>query len=140
MLQQLAPNYIFTGKAKIVYNNFPIIGQESQWAAEAAECAGDQDKFWTYAGYLFDHQGGENSGAFSLENLKHFAAELKLDTPAFNACLDSGKYTTLVQQQLQEGQKRGVQATPTFFINGQKYEGVLAYDQLVSLIDAGQPH
>ncbi len=140
MLQQLAPGYIFTGKAKLVYHNFPIIGPESETVAEAGECAADQNQFWTYADYLFAHQEGENSGAFSRENLKQFAAQLGLNTTAFNTCLDSGKYAALVQQQLKEGQARGVQATPTFFINGQKYEGVLSYDQFVSLIDAAQVH
>ena len=140
MLQQLAPDYIFTGKAKLIYHNFPIIGPESVSAAQAAECAGDQNKFWTYADHLFASQGGENSGAFSQTNLEAFAAQLGLNTTAFNSCLEGGKYAALVQQQLQEGQSRGVQATPTFFINGQKYEGVLSYNQLVSLIDAGQPH
>ncbi len=138
MLQQLAPGYIETGKAKIVYNNFPIIGPESVAAAQAAECAADQNKFWAYGDYLFAHQGAENSGAFSVDNLKAFAAQLGLNTLTFNACFDSGKYAGLVQQQFQEGQQRGVQATPTFFINGQKYEGVLSYDQLAALIDAGQ--
>jgi protein-disulfide isomerase len=139
VLQQLAPGYILTGKAKLVYNNYAVIGPESQWAAEAAECAGDQNKFWAYAGYLFEHQGAENGGAFSRDNLKQFAAQLKLDTSTFNTCFDGGKYTSLVQQQLKEGQSRGVQATPTFFVNGQKYEGVLQYDQLVSLIQSAQP-
>ncbi len=138
MLQQLAPNYILTGKAQLVFDNFPIIGPESIAAAQAAECAGDQDKFWTYADYLYTHQVAENSGAFSAANLKQSAAQLGLNTTRFNACLDSGQYAGLVQQQLRQGQARGVQATPTFFINGQKYEGVLSYDQLVSIIDAGQ--
>ncbi len=138
MLQQLAPNYISTGKAKVVFQNFPIIGPESVTAAQAGECAADQNKFWTYADYLYTHQVAENSGAFSSTNLKQFAAQLGLDTGQFNTCLDSGKYAGLVQQQLQQGQARGVQATPTFFINNQKYEGVLSYSQLTSIIDAGQ--
>jgi protein-disulfide isomerase len=138
VLQQLAPGYIETGKAKIVYNNFPVIGPESVAAAQAAECAGDQNKFWAYSDYLFAHQGNENSGAFSTANLEAFAAQAGLDSQTFNACFDSGKYAGLVQQQFQAGQQRGVQVTPTFFINGQKYQGVLPYNQLAALIDAGQ--
>lgn len=69
MLQQLAPKYIETGKARIIYRNFPVIGTESEWAAQAAECAADQGKFWEYANYLFTHQGAENSGTFSPDNL-----------------------------------------------------------------------
>ncbi len=136
MLQQIAPQYISTGKAKFVYHNYAVIGQESTWAAEAALCAADQNKFWAYNITLFDHQGGENSGAFTKDNLKQFAAQLGLDTGTFNTCLDSDKYATEVQQELTQGQQRGVAATPTFFINGKMYEGVLQADQMSSLIDA----
>jgi protein-disulfide isomerase len=140
VLQQLAPKYIETGKARIIYRNFPILGTESEWAAQAAECAADQDKFWEYANYLFTHQGAENSGTFSPDNLKRFATLLGLNTTAFNTCMDSGKYASDVNQQLAEGQQRNVQATPTFFINGERYEGVLLPDQLSGLIEAGQLH
>ena len=139
MLQQLAPEYIDTGKARLIYRNFPIIGPDSEWAAQAAECAGDQDKFWAYANYLFVHQDGENSGALSPDNLKKFAVQLGLNSSTFNTCLDSSKYAAEVNQQKAEGEQRGVQATPTFFINGQRYEGVLSAQQLAELINAGQP-
>jgi len=139
VLQQLAPKYIDTGKAKVSYRNFIFIGTESEWAAQAAQCAAEQNKFWTFANYLFTHQAGENSGAFSRDNLKKIAAQIGLNASAFNTCFDSGKYAAQVNQETSEGQQRGVQATPTFFINGQRYEGVLSFDQLASLIDAGQP-
>jgi protein-disulfide isomerase len=138
VLQQLAPEYIDTGKARLVYLNFPIIGPDSESAAQAAECAGDQDKFWAYANYLFAHQDGENSGALSPGNLKKFAIQLGLNSSTFNTCLDSGKYAAEVNQQKAEGEQHGVKATPTFFINGQRYEGALSAEQLAQLIDAGQ--
>ena len=140
VLQQLASQYIDTGKVKLVYHNFPIIGPESETAAQAAECAGDQNKFWAYANYLFTHQNGENTGAFSPDALKNFAAQLGLNQSAFSTCLDSGKYSALVHQQSAEGQQRGVNVTPTFFINGKKQEGALPYDQMAALIDAQDPH
>jgi protein-disulfide isomerase len=139
VLEQLAPKYIDTGKAKVIYRNYIFIGTESEWAAQAAQCAGDQNKFWTFANYLFTHQAGENTGAFSRDNLKEIAAQIGLDASAFNTCLDSGKYAAQVDQETSQGQQRGVQATPTFFINGQRYEGVLSLEQLASLIDAQQP-
>ena len=139
MLQQLAPHYIDTGKVKLVYHNFPIIGPESETAAQAAECAGDQNKFWAYANYLFTHQNGENAGAFSPNALKNFAAQLGLNQSAFNTCLDTGKYRAAVRQQALEGRQRGVNVTPTFFINGQKQEGALPYNQMAALIDAQGP-
>jgi protein-disulfide isomerase len=96
--RQIDENYVDAGKVKFVYWQFAFLGDESKWAAEASECANDQGKFWEYHDYLFDHQGGENQGAFSKENLKDFAATLELDTQAFNECMDSGKYTDIVAQ------------------------------------------
>lgn len=140
VIRDIAPQYIETGKAKVVYHNFAFIGQESQWAAEAAECANDQGKFWDYAYYLFDHQAGENAGAFSQANLKGFANELKLDTAAFNACFDSGKHTELIKKETADAQTRGIRATPSFYINERFYEGLLPANQLTALIDSLQPN
>jgi protein-disulfide isomerase len=105
------------------------------WSAEAAECAGDQDAFWEYHDYLFTHQNGENKGAFNKDNLKAFAADLKLDTNTFNTCLDSGKYTQLVKDQTNLGRTLGVQSTPTFAINGQAIVGAQGYDTFQQTID-----
>ncbi len=118
------------------YFNFAFLGEESQWAAEAAECAGDQNAYWEYHDYLFNHQNGENKGAFSKDNLKAFAADMKLDTQAFNTCLDSGKYTALVTEQHNIGQQLGVQSTPTFAINGQALVGAQSFDTFKQKIDA----
>lgn len=101
-----------------MYWNFAFLGDESQWAAEAAECAADQNKYWEYHDKLFASQNGENQGAFSKDNLKKFAADLGLDTTAFNSCLDSGKYTQQVQTDTQIAQQIGVQSTPSFLVNG----------------------
>jgi protein-disulfide isomerase len=139
MLPQLVSKYIDTGKVRLVYRNLAFIGPESEQAALAARCAADQSKFWTFGNYLFTHQGNENSGTFSRDNLKRIAVQVGLDASKFNSCLDSGKYSAQVQQETSQGGQRGVQATPTFFVNGQKYEGVLSFDQLSKLIDARLP-
>ncbi len=123
-IQQMVPQYFDTGKAKLVFHNYAFIGDESQWAAEAADCSADQNKFWDYANYVFTHQAGENKGAFSKDNLKGFAKALGLDTNAFNTCSDSGKYTAEVKQEKLQGDQLGIRATPSFFIKGQKYEGI----------------
>ncbi len=136
MLHQLAPKYFDTGKAKLIYHHMAFLGQESQWAAEASDCANDQGKFWEYADYLLTHQAGENAGAFNKQNLKGFAQKLGLETTSFNACFDSGKYTQQVQQETAQGSQRGVIATPTFFIGGQKYEGLPTIDNFESIIDS----
>lgn len=138
-IRALAPKYIDTGKAKVVYHNFAFIGRESTQAALAAECANDQGKFWDYATHLFDNQTGENVGAYSDANLKRFAQDLSLDTAAFNACFDSNKHGDLIARELAEGRALGIQATPSFFINGQFIEGLLSQDQFAAAIDSFIP-
>ncbi len=105
------------------------MGDESKFAAEAAECAADQDKYWEYHDLLWDKQGGENKGDFSKENLKAFAAQLGLNAGPFNECLDSGKYTELIATDTQIAQQIGVQSTPSFVLNGTPIVGAqpLAY-------------
>jgi protein-disulfide isomerase len=139
IFRQIAPQYIDSGKAKIVFHNFPFIGAESTLAAQAAECADDQGKFWDYASYLYDHQTGENVGAFSASNLTQFAHDLKLNTDTFSACLNSGEHAAVIAKELKEGEARGVTATPTVVINGQTFVGLVQQAQLTSLIDSLQP-
>lgn len=124
---------------KFVFRNLAFLGQESIVAAEAAECAADQNQFWPYHDKLFEAQTGENVGRFSKDNLKQFATDLKLDTASFNRCLDSDKYLSKVQNDKQEATSKGVQRTPTLFINGVKYEGVPSWDDLKRRIDSAVP-
>jgi protein-disulfide isomerase len=138
-LEQLTPGYIDTGKVKLVYHHFPVIGAESVTAAQASLCAADQSRFWMFANDLFVHQGAENSGVFTPSNLQSMAVAAGLEGATFKSCLDSQKHASQVNQQLAEGTQRGVKATPSFFINGQIHEGGVAYPQLTALIDAALP-
>lgn len=132
----LRENYIKTGKVKFIYRDFAFLGQESFWAANAARCAGEQDKFWQYHDYLFNNQHGENQGAFSKSNLKSFASALNLDKEKFNACLDGDKYISKIQKQTKSGGEAGVQGTPAVFINGKIYVGALPTATFIQLIDS----
>ena len=131
----LREKYIKTGKVKFIYRNFAFLGQESLWAANAARCAGEQDKFWQYHDYLYGNQSGENQGAFSKDNLKSFATALGLDKEKFGACLDSEKYTDLIQKETKAGAEAGVQGTPANFINGTLYPGALPTATFTQIID-----
>ncbi len=133
---QINEQYIQSGKVRLGYFHFAFLGPESTWAAEAVECASDQDKFWEYHDKLYDSQSGENQGAFNKDNLKKFAEELELDTNAFNECLDSGKYTQLVQDDSNFSSSIGVRSTPTFLINGQALIGAQPYEIFQQTIDA----
>ena len=118
------------------YVHFAFLGAESQWAGEASECAADQNAFWEYHDFLFDSQNGENRGAFNKDNLKAFAIQLGLDAQAFNECLDSGKYTGIVQQETAWAQSLGVQSTPTFVLNGQGVVGAQPFEVFQQAIEA----
>ncbi len=120
---------------RFVYWHYAFLGQESQWASEASECANDQNKFWEYHDKLFASQNGENQGAFSKDNLKKFAADLGLDTQSFNQCLDSGKYTSFVQQESAAARQIGVQSTPSFVVNGKPIVGAETFDTFKQMID-----
>ena len=92
---------------------------ESTWAAQAAECANQQGKFWEYHDRLFQLWSGENVGIFTKPKLKQYAADLKLDASTFNQCLDADKTLSVVQADMAEASRQGVYQTPTFLVNGQ---------------------
>lgn len=134
--EQLKTEYVQTGKVRFVFRQFAFLGDESQWAAEASECANEQGLFWIYYDRLYQEQNGENVGVYSIGNLKRFAADLGLDTAGFNQCLDSGRYTEKVQQETLEGQQAGVRGTPSVFVNGQYIEDGSNYLALQAAVEA----
>lgn len=134
-LPSIDKNYIETGKVRWVFRNMALIGEESKQAAQAAQCAGEQGQFWPYHDKVFASQQGKNRGAFSSDKLKSFARGLGLDVEAFSSCLDSGRYSDLVDRDLAEGEQRGVRGTPTFFIDGQALVGALPYSNFQQALD-----
>jgi len=133
---QIIKDYVDTGKAKFAFRHYAFLGQESTWAAEAAECANEQGKFWEYHDYLYNHQGQENSGAFNKDKLEGFAQSLGFNGDQFKTCLETDKYATKVKADLDEGQKAGVNGTPATFVNGQLVSGAQPYTNFKSLIDS----
>jgi len=127
--------YVKTGKVRFGYRHFAFLGPESQWAAEASECAAEQGAFWPYHDRLYDRQAGENRGGFSQDNLKRFAVELGLDSQAFDACLDSGKYAATVRADTAAGQSLGVKGTPAFLVNGRPLVGAQPFEVFQQIIE-----
>ena len=134
--EQLKSEYVQTGQVRFVFRQFAFLGDESQWAAEASECANEQGRFWEYYDKLYWEQNGENVGIFSKDNLKRFAIDLELDTAEFDQCLDSGRYAEKIQQETLEGQQAGVRGTPTVFVDGQYLENGGSYPVLKAAIEA----
>jgi protein-disulfide isomerase len=132
-LKQIEDKYVNAGKVRILFNHFAFIGDESTRAAEASECANEQGKFWEYADTLFNNQSGENQGAFSDANLEKFAQQVGLDMTKYKTCMDNHTYLGKIQASSQTAQQRGVDSTPTLFINGQKVVGAITLAKFESI-------
>jgi protein-disulfide isomerase len=133
-------DYIKTGKISYTYKYFPVIDQgkigESHWAAYGAECANEQGRFWEFQDKLFAEWRGENAGVFTRDNLKKFAADIKLDIQKFNACLDSDRYAPLVLEHLTEALQLRLPGTPFFLLNGRRMDTpTLVYDEFWKQIE-----
>lgn len=98
-------------------------------AAAAAECAGDQGKFWEYSDQVF--AAGQN---LSDESLQRIAEQLPLDIPDFAQCTDTGKYNERLLTSKQQAEDKKIYATPTYFINGKRHTGLKPYAELEQLI------
>lgn len=133
--KEIIEKYVKTGNAAFLWRDFAFLGEESLRAAEAVRCAGEQGKFWEYHDYLFNHQSGENEGAFSDQNLKSFASAVGLDKNKFNPCFDSGKYKKAVEDATAEGKSLGVNGTPATFVNGQMISGAQPFAVFQKIID-----
>ena len=95
----------------------------------------EQDAYWAYHDTLFANQAGENQGAFAEDRLIRMAEELDMDVDAFEDCLDSEKYRDEIMDETQQGQADGINATPTFIINGTRVEGVSNYESFRQVIE-----
>jgi len=149
---QIVENYIKTGKVYFTYHsmgNFVsrnTTDTESQDAAQAAYCAGDENKYWEYHDILFTNWNGENQGAFARKRLDAFAQTLGLDMTAFKSCMDSNKYLDKVTQDGVDGEKAITTApnydstqgfgTPSFIINGKLIGGAQPFSVFQQEIEA----
>ena len=121
--RQIKNDYVDSGQVLFVYRHFAFLGEESVWAAEAAECASDQGKFWEYHDILYEQWAGTNVGAYSYNNLVGFASILELDLVQFSSCLGDRKYVDRVRVESEYADENGVTSTPTVFINGEHVRG-----------------
>ena len=141
MSPQLKKTYVDTGKVRWVFRNFAFLTQDSNDAAAASYCAQEQNKFPAFEQALFTNQGSESATTFTKENMATWAGQVGMDVNAFNACVNSGKYTAQVQKDNQYAQTAGVRGTPTFFINGQPLVGaqpLASFQTLIEQIRQGQ--
>ncbi len=129
-LQQVEETY--GDKVRFVYRQFPLssIHPMANDAAQASLCAQEQGKFWELHDAMF-----ANQRALGRDQLKETARSLDLDGPAFDECLDSGKYADAVAADVRAGQAVGVQGTPASFVNGRFLSGAKTFEDLSAIID-----
>ncbi len=125
-------NYVETGKVKIIFKDFTIIGPDSIGAAHATHCAKDQGKYWEYHDELYNNWGGENNGWASSENLVKFAQNIGLNEDEFNQCMSDGKYQQLIKSSETDARNLGLTGTPGFFVIGP--------DNQITRISGAQPY
>jgi len=129
VLEEVLKSY--GNKVRFVVRDFPLLQHtNARKAAEAANAANAQGKFFEYIAVLF-----KNQNALDVPSLKKYASDLGLDRARFDAALDRGVYAAEVQKDVTDGEMYGVSATPTIFINGVQLK-VLSADGLKQAIDA----
>jgi len=141
--RQLVAEFVDTGVASVEFRHFAFLGPDSVRAAEAAECAADQNLFWAYHDILFLRQGAENTGVYSAANLRSYAREMAaehdgFDLDAFDSCLDSGEKRAAVEEMTRQADALGVQSTPSFLVNGTPLTGAQPIENFRAAIAAAQ--
>jgi|SRR5579883_2109326 len=123
----------FGSRLLFVFRNFPLTRSHphAESAAEAAEFAAAQSKFWEMHDLLY-----ENQSRLSPELYEELARQLALNPLALTAALDKGDFTGRVRSDFMGGVRSGVNGTPTFFINGERHDGPFDYPALVGAINA----
>lgn len=133
---QIKKEYIDTGKAKFYWRHYDFLGPASVTAANGVECANEQNKFWDMHNYLYEHQPSEtDTSMYATDKLTSIATDLGLNADQFKSCLDGKKYDKNVSSDLADGQKAGVNGTPTFFVNGNSLVGAQPFNAFKTIID-----
>jgi len=131
-LKQVEQKY--ADKVRIVYRQYPIpsLHPNAFKAAEASLCANDQGKFWELHDLMFQEQE-----QLTVRELKEKAKRVGMDQKKFDSCLDSGRYTERVQDDIKEGARSGVTGTPALFVNGIEIPGgAVSFDVVAKALDA----
>jgi protein-disulfide isomerase len=140
---QIIQNYVNTGKVRFVFRNFAFLGAESTAAAEAAECAEDQNKLWAYHDALYgakvaDEQkgGGEDDGFYNAAEFIKLAQQVGLNMSTFTTCVNTNQDASIVAQDKTSAGTYSVNSTPSFFINGTAISGAQPYSVFQAALDA----
>ncbi len=128
----LLENFIDTGKVKMIFKDFTIIGPDSINAAHGTHCANDQGKFWEYHDILYNNWTGENNGWASSDNLIRFAQEVELNVDQWSDCMINERYSQIISNSNKDARDLGITGTPAFFVIGP--------DNKITRISGAQPY
>ncbi len=109
-------NYVETGKVKIIFKDYNIIGEDSVKASQGAHCANDQGLFWEYHDILYSNWTGENNGWASSENLAIFAQQIGLNMNKWSECMNKGSHSQIILKSNDDARTLQLTGTPAFFI------------------------
>lgn len=132
---------IETGQVRWRYRDFPLsdIHPYARLSAHAAQCAGEQGKFWEMHDQLFFTHSWAQTGRDPTRLFRDFARAAGVDLARYDECMESGRYASRIEFSRQEGEQRTVAGTPTFFINGVKYTGRSTSDAFKSAVESAIP-
>ena len=143
VLPWLKEAWLGQGFVRVVYRDFAIRGERSIAAAQAAHCAGEQGRFWSFHDSVFQMAGGTAARPLDAENLERLARQGGLDVEGFAACLRSDRHRDRIEASAAFAYSQGFEGTPTYLINGRKTQGAIEiaeWDRLFRLFqqDLGQ--
>ena len=114
--KDILKNYVDTGKVKIIFKDYNIIGEDSVKASQGAHCANDQGLFWEYHDILYSNWTGENNGWASSENLAIFAQQIGLNMNKWSECMNKGSHSQIILKSNDDARALQLTGTPAFFI------------------------
>ena len=115
---KIVQKYVETGKVKIIFKDYNIIGPDSVNASYGAHCANEQELFWEYHDILYSNWTGENNGWASSENLLKFAKEINLDLDQWSDCMINGNNSQTILASNEDARALELTGTPAFFVIG----------------------
>ena len=114
--KDIVKNYVDTGKVKIIFKDYNIIGEDSVKASQGAHCANDQGLFWEYHDILYSNWTGENNGWASGTNLAIFAQQIGLNMNKWSECMNKGSHSQMILKSNDDARALELTGTPAFFV------------------------
>jgi protein-disulfide isomerase len=137
LVKQIVAEYGSNPNFNFVFRNFPLpMHQHAMIAAEAAEAAAAQGKFWEMEDLLYTNQKEWSASPIPTDYFLQYAATLKLDVAKFRSDLENHAYQAVIQNDMSDGNALNVQSTPSFYVNGVLQKNIGSYAQFKQMVDA----